>query len=218
MIQPQTRLRSARLRLRLLSSTALTFVIKSFHEEPIQTLQEQTLPPVPETNPRCPRLSTIDYGQCTKYAGHLPPCIFGSKVDSSVSDNAPVEVEVLPRGGQLPASTIEVFDWHGQPLITERPDWLPEGHAFCPGPKEEVRARMYMDAAVGEEQFQMMIYRCEHGEWNDQAAAWTAHAQFAPPPGEKLTTQVSPVFLIERFLDRMEDAMIELREKLKTYE
>lgn len=147
--------------------------------------------PVPDIDiARCTNHSTIGNERCTKYYNHIPPCSFIYAVDENV-----------------------------QPLTTERPDWLPDGHAFCPGNREKVGKRMWIDgnSAVdvnGPEPFSQLYYECEHGRWDDQASAWSAHAHLAParaleaPPAD-------PVFMFERFIDRLEDLITQAREQIK---
>lgn len=63
-------------------------------------------------------------------------------------------------------------------LITRRPDWLPDGHAFCPGKREKIGLRTWRnDPSVTQN-----VLTCEHGQWFDIASAWTDHQQFAPIP------------------------------------
>lgn len=145
--------------------------------------------PVPDTYPgnfvRCPVRSVIDGGQCTRHQQHVGPCKFNE---------------------------FQVIDSQGQRMVTERPDWLPEGHAFCPGDREEVRKRMYLDGGnENEEQYSQMFYRCEHGSWDSQADAWTAHAQFEP-----VTELVAggPEKAIDRFLSQLELLIEDLRKEL----
>lgn len=70
---------------------------------------------------------------------------------------------------------------------TQRPNWLPQGHAFCPGPKEQVKQRVYIADAITHDPndpntspFMQMIYSCEHGEWLSQAEAWSDHETHMP--------------------------------------
>lgn len=61
-------------------------------------------------------------------------------------------------------------------VIQQRPDWLPEGHAFCPGLREKVGIRQFQ----GMPGVTQNIFQCEHGSFNNLADAWTAHDQFKP--------------------------------------
>lgn len=146
--------------------------------------------PLPDVIERCQTRSIIDREQCTRHRGHLPPCSFIGAVNSEA-----------------------------QPLITERPDWLPMGHAFCPGPREKVMKRMWVtDPNIDpddEEPFSMLYYQCEHGEWNDQSAAWTAHASFAPVKAIEAIADVEavmPVAMFEKFLDQLQTMINEYRQ------
>lgn len=151
--------------------------------------------PVPDVIARCQTRSIIDHEQCTRHAGHLPPCSF-----------------------------IGAVDIDAQPLITERPDWLPMGHAFCPGPREKVMKRMWVtDPNIDpddEEPFSMLYYSCEHGEWNDQSAAWTAHAAFAPikaiqVPNAQEVTQATTFAIFEKLLDDLQILIDDCRQQIK---
>lgn len=145
--------------------------------------------------PRCETRSIIDQAQCLLNRRHMGPCSFG-------------DVTV---------------DGYGQRIFTERPDWLPDGHAFCPGNREEVRKRMFISSdaipstpgAPGEtEPYSQMFYRCEHGSWDTQADAWTAHAPF--DPGLKaLTPSQTADSVIDNFINDLAIRIEQLRNELK---
>lgn len=107
-------------------------------------------------------------------------------------------------------------------LITVRPDWLPYGHAFCPGKREKVGIRMWKD----DPSVTQNVLTCEHGQWFDIASAWTDHQQFAPIPaspehlvilperaGREGDTQELPTPNYSRFIQEM--VIDDIRERLQ---
>lgn len=76
-----------------------------------------------------------------------------------------------PDGWELPPPS-NVPNPQMIPNALNRPEWLPNGHAFCPGPKEAYKMRMNSDPALPQFQSYMI---CTHGEYLSIMEAWIAH-------------------------------------------
>lgn len=85
---------------------------------------------------------------------------------------------------------------------TQRPNWLPPGHSHCPGAKERVIKRMFMDGTTSHDPYHQaepmfqMVYSCEHGEWLSQAEAWADHEAHMPeltPNSDQSATAIGGV-------------------------